>query len=299
MATPDTATKVFMTGGTGHVGSVIIELAVQDGLHVRALSRNEDGDEKLKKLGAEPVRGDLHSYKVLSSEAGQADIVMHLADSFLDSSNPKEYDEAIKIDIAATNALAEPLRGTSKPLIVTSGSLVAAPNHGKETNEESPRDQKPFVERFRSEESAMSWAEKDVKVICIRLAPFTYGRGRSGIYLFLAGTIQAKQAVYVGDGHWPTSTVYVDDAARLYLLAAQKAEKGDIFNATSQTDLTLKQIMEAMAAACDVPAISITEQEGEAALGSAKETGLETYWAELDGGTDPWILLPSCPQSEK
>ena len=113
----------------------------------------------------------------------------------------------------------------------------------------------------------MSWANKGVKVICIRLAPYTYGRGRSGVFLFLAGAVQAKQAIYVDDGHWPTSTVHVNDAARLYLLAAKKANKGDIFNATSQTDLTAKQIAEAMAATCGVSAVSITEEQAEAAMG--------------------------------
>lgn len=267
MGSVGSGNKLFVTGATGHVGSVIVEFAVQDGYQVRGLSRGEEGDEKLKKLGATPVRGDLHSFDVLSSEAAQADTVMHLADSFLDRSKPKEYEEAIKIDIAAVNALAEPLKGTDKPLLVTSGTLISAPDNGKETNEQSPPQPNPFVERNRSEDSAMSWAGKGVKVICIRLAPYTYGRGRSGVSLFLAGAVQGKQAIYIDDGHWPTSTVHVDDAARLYLLAAQKAKKGDIFNVTSQTDLTAKQLAEAMAATCDVPAVSITEEQAAAAMG--------------------------------
>lgn len=259
---------ILVTGATGHVGSVIIELAIKDGYQVRGLSRTEKGDEKLKGLGAHPVRGDLHSLSVLRDEAAHADVVIHLADSFLDQSNPKQYEEAIQIDGAAVDALAEPMKGTDKPLIVTSGTLVVAPNNGKETDEDSPVDPKPFVERIRSERHAMSWADKGVKVICIRLAPYVYGRGRSGVFLFLAGTIKSKQAIYIGDGHWQTSTVHVDDAARLYLLAAQKAKRGDIFNATSQTDLTAKQIAEAMAAECDVPAVSITEEQATAAMGS-------------------------------
>ena len=195
MGSTGSGNKLFLTGSTGQVCSVLFEFAIQDRQQVHGVSRSEEGDEKLKKLGAHSVRGDLHSLDVLSSEAAQADIVMHLADSYLDRSKPKAYDEAIKIDIAATNALAEPLVGTDKPLLVTSGSLISAADDGKETNEDSPPQPNPFVERNRSEDSAMSWANKGVKVICIRLAPYTYGRGRSGVFLFLASALQAKQAI--------------------------------------------------------------------------------------------------------
>ena len=259
--------RIFITGATGHVGSVVTEFAVAEGYQVRALSRAEKGDIKLKELGATPVRGDLGSHDVLRAEASQADIVFHLADSFLDFANPKEYSEVIQIDGGAVDALASGVKGTDKPLVVTSGTLVVAPANGAETTESSPIDPQPFVERIKAEEHATSWADKGVKLITIRLAPFVYGRGRSGVFLFMQGAVQGKAAVYVGDGHWPSSTVHVDDAARLYLLAATQARAGDIFNATNATDLTTKKLAEALGVELNVPPVSLTEEQASAAMG--------------------------------
>ncbi|CAJ2503055.1 Uu.00g104490.m01.CDS01 [Anthostomella pinea] len=237
-----------MTGATGHVESV--------------------GDKKLKSLGAQAVRGDLHVVDVLRREAAQADIVMHFADSFLDQSKPKEYAQAIRSDAAAVDALAEPLRGTDKTLLVTSSTLVVAPDNGKETNEDSPADPRGPLRRahpLRSERHAVTWAEKGRQGhLCpsrtLRLRPRPQ---RCLGTCVLAGTLQGKQAkpststTATGRVRPSMST---DDAARLYLLAARNANKGDVVNATGQTELTARQLANAFAAACYVPAVSIAEE---------------------------------------
>lgn len=63
--------------------------------------------------------------------------------------------------------------------------------------------------------------------------------------LFMGVAAAGGEVVYVGSGESRITTVHVDDAARLYLLAA-KGEKGGIYNVTSETDVTSKQLAEAM-----------------------------------------------------
>lgn len=70
--------RIFMTGASGYVGTSITEQAIADGYEVYGLSRSESNDEKLRKLGAVPVRGDLSSLDVLRREAAAADVVIHL-----------------------------------------------------------------------------------------------------------------------------------------------------------------------------------------------------------------------------
>lgn len=48
---------------------------------------------------------------VLRTESARADIVVTLADAFLDVANPNTYDEVIRIDGAAMDAIAEGLKG--------------------------------------------------------------------------------------------------------------------------------------------------------------------------------------------
>jgi len=164
--------------------------------------------------------------------------------------------------------LAEGLKGTNKPLIITSGSGVVAadPKHG-ETTESSPINENPAIGRIKCEEHALALVKMGINVMAVRLAPFVYGRGGSGISLFLGMSQAKKEVIYVGEGSACISAVHVDDAARLYLLVAKHAKAGEIFNGTSSTKITHRQIAEAMAGIVNLPTRSVTLEEAAAKFG--------------------------------
>jgi len=258
--------RLFVTGATGYIGSVVTEYALAEGYDVHGLSRTEEGDAKLRALGATPVRGDLTSLDVLGRESAQADAVVHLA--FVHDFSKEGYEEVLRIDAAAVDALGDPLRGTRKPLVITSGSALVEPDPaGGETTEESPLPKDPLVERIRSERYALSLSEKGVRVSAIRLPPYVYGRGGSGIKLFIQFAVKNGESVYVDDGDVRTSDVHVDDAARLYLLAAREAKAGDVFNGTASTTVTTREMAEAIGAVLNLPVRSISSEESEARWG--------------------------------
>ena len=260
---------IFITGATGYVGSVVAQFAVAEGYKVNALSRNENGDVKIKDLGATPVRGDLLSAEVLSAESGKADIVLHLADPFAGGTSGLDYAEVVRIDKAAVDAIGKGLEGTDKPFVCTSGVLVVSPDaNGAETTEDAAPWDKPLNDRISSEQHALDLHKsKSIHVIVIRLAPWVYGRGASGVGLFMQMAAGAGKMAYIGDGSTRTTAIHVDDAARLYLLAAEKAKGGEIFNATSTTELTYKQLSEAMGGALGIPVESVSYEAQTAATG--------------------------------
>lgn len=47
--------------------------------------------------------------------------------------------------------------------------------------------------------------------------------------------VKARESVYVDEGALRTSYVYVDDAAELFLLAAERAKADEVFNGTAGT----------------------------------------------------------------
>jgi len=257
-----TKPRMFMTGASGYIGSVIIEFAASR-YTIHGLSRTPENDTKLRNLGAVPIRGDLSSFDVLTQESSEAQVVIHLADAWAGSGFSKPYEEVIGIDAAAVDAMGKGLIGRDGVMfITTSGSLVVEPDeNGGETTETSELAKKPLNGRIAFEKHAFSLADKGVKVCVIRLAPFVYGRGGSGVKLFM-GLFKANgEAVYVGDGSTRTSAIHVDDAARMYLLAVEKAKAGDVFNGTSSTDVTAKEIVEAMGKSLDVPVKSLSFEE--------------------------------------
>jgi nucleoside-diphosphate-sugar epimerase len=259
--------RIFVTGATGYIGRVVTERALAEGHAVYGLSRHEEGDAQLRALGATPVRGELTSLDVLRQESAQAEAVLHLA--FIHDWG-MDYEEIMRIDAAAVDALGEPLRGTEKALVITSGTAVVDPDPaGGETTEDSPLSQ-TFVlkDRIRSERHALRLSEDGVRVSAIRLPPYVYGRGGSHFApMLMQMAAKAGESVYVDDGRLRTSDVHVDDAATLFLLAARKAKAGDVFNGSGSTTVTLRELAEAIGAALQLPVRSVSREEAEARWG--------------------------------
>lgn len=259
--------RIFVTGATGYIGRVVTERALTEGHAVYGLARSEEGDARLRALGATPVRGELSSLDVLRQESAQAEAVLHLAyihDWGMD------YEKILRIDAAAVNALGEPLRGTDKALVTTSGSTLAAadPDGGETTEDAPPTETSVLKDRIRSERHALRLSEDGVRVSAIRLPPYVYGRGGSYFMpLLMQKAAENGESIYVDDGRLRTSEVHVDDAAELFLLAAQKAKAGEVFNGTGSTNLTLRELAEAIGAALELPVRSVSREEAEAKWG--------------------------------
>jgi uncharacterized protein YbjT (DUF2867 family) len=60
--------KVLITGGTGLLGSHLVERMVENGYEVRALARKSSDTSHLKEIGAEIVIGDVENYDSLVVE---------------------------------------------------------------------------------------------------------------------------------------------------------------------------------------------------------------------------------------
>ncbi|KAF2715149.1 putative NAD dependent epimerase/dehydratase [Pleomassaria siparia CBS 279.74] len=254
---------IFVLGGSGYIGSVLIKLAIESGYKVQALSRSETSDAKLSALGATPIRGDLTTHSVLTEAASKADIVVNLAGNIGNISQEQRF----VINNAAIDALAKGLEGTEKVFVTTHGSLIAAADpNGEETDENAPRMKGDFF-NLDFEGHALSKAEQGVRVCSIRLAPYVYGRAGSGVKMMMHMFARAGSGFYVAPGSACTSTIHVDDAARLYLLAAEKAKAGDKFNATSETKVTQKQIAEAVGKTMGVEVKEQSHEDTVAKLG--------------------------------
>jgi nucleoside-diphosphate-sugar epimerase len=280
---------IFMTGASGYIGSVITEFAIPQGYKVRGLSRNETNDAKLRSLGAEPVRGDIQSLDVLREEARAADAVIHLVDVWLAHMN-EPYEVVIDIDNKAVGAMCDGLAGSNKPFVLASGSAIVenAPE-GKDTDETAPYSLDGINKRYKCEEYALGQAKRGIRVVSIRLALYVYGRGGSGVKRFMGMGLRAGSLFYVGDGARPTSSVHVDDAARLFLLAVEKGRAGEAYNCVNSTGastssksnakgededededgktVTLKQLNEAMSKVLDIPVASKTFDEAVQIVG--------------------------------
>lgn len=303
--------RIFMTGATGYLGQVLTEFAIAQGYTVRGLSRAEANDAKITRLGATPVRGDLETLDVLRSESSQADIVMHLADALLGMGFDTPYDKVLAIDAAAVDAMVAGLGSSdseTKTLITTSGTMMARPDpDGGETDEDAPVLLESPITRYKAWDHARAVADKaGVRALCVRLAPFVYGRGGSGVRMFMEGAAASGAAAYVDGGSTRTTTVHVDDAARLYLLVAQEGRAGEAYNASADTNVTMKELQGAVAETLGVPVLDLSKEDALAKMpfflvnflitenrGSNKKAVSELGWQPTEPGIVEDILRGS------
>jgi len=117
--------RIFVTGATGYIGCVVTAKALAEGHAVYGLSRSEEGDAKLKALGATAVRGELASLDVLRQQSAQAEVVLHLGyihDFTMD------FQEVLRIDAAAVDAEVRRLAGPKVEVKASNPPLASPPS---------------------------------------------------------------------------------------------------------------------------------------------------------------------------
>lgn len=256
--------KVFLTGASGYVGSVVAEKLKGKGYEVAGLARKDAAEAKLRERKIQPVRGDLQDFENLKKAASEADAVIHTAFSH----NFSDYNDAVKLDRNVIAAFAESLLGTNKPFIATSSSAILGDTRGNEADEDYPFDQSsPRLLRGEAERDVLQLSSKGIRGIVLRLPLFVYGRGGSSFVPFMIRQAQdAGAANYVETGEQKVSAVHVEDAADLYVLALETSTAKGLYNVAAES-VSLRDLNEAIARLLNVRAQGITKERAKESFG--------------------------------
>ena len=259
--------RVFVTGATGFIGSRLVKELMGAGHSVLGLTRSDEGAKALVSTGAEAHRGRLEDVESLRGGAAQADAVVHLA--FDHSAFGGEFSKFIEVceqDKRAIEAMAGVLKGSARPLIVTSGTGMGSTGPGQLAIEDH-LDTAHANPRTGSEVLCASLVEQGVNLSVVRL-PQVHNTEKQGLVTYLILTARQKGvSAYVGEGlnRWPAA--HVSDVARLYRLAVEKASAGARYNAVAEEGIATRKIAEAIAKGMNVPAVSITPEQAQEHFG--------------------------------
>jgi len=259
--------KLFVTGGSGFIGSALVDELINNGHQVLALARSDKAADQLTKAGAEVIRGELEDYDIWKKATKETDGVLHLG--FI-----HDFDNIVhsfEIDFQVTKAIIDELVGTDKLFIYTTGLLTLVSDIGVESYEtDRPVILDPklvFNKRIETELHVLDSATKGIRSIVMRLSPSVHGAGDHGfVPMLMKLANDNKTAYYVDEGKntWPC--VHRKDAAVLYRLAAEKGFSGSAYHAASE-NLETKRIAEAIGKKLDVPMGSIESSKAHEKLG--------------------------------
>jgi len=277
--------KVFVTGATGWIGSATVDELLRAGHEVVGLARSAASAASLDAQGVTVLRGDLDDLDSLRHGAAGADAVVHLANKH-DWANPAVSDAAER---GAVETIADTLAGSDRPFVMAAGISGVVQGRPALETDRSPAIG-PDSHRGGSENLALEYAEKGVRVISTRFAPTVHGAGDHGFMSFLVAAARRHGVSgYVGDGTHAWSAVHRPDAARLVRLGLESAPAGSVLHAVAEEALTLREIAEYIGTALDLPVASVAPEDAAGHFGFvARFAGLDmsassTHTRELLG----------------
>jgi len=250
---------VFLTGGTGLVGSAVLAALLAEGHTVRALARSGSSAQALEAAGATVVRGAVEDTATLAEAARAADGVVHTAAA----ADGKDAER----DAGLLDAVLPALAGTGKPYLHTSGVWV----HGSGTLDEDTPLAPPQLTGWRLSLDARVRAAAADGVRSVVIAPgIVHGRGLGLPNVLVQGPRDADGAVVLpgsGEQHW--TTVHAEDLGRLYVRALVDAAAGSYYLGVSGQNPTVREIGAAASRGTggDGAVVGSTDEETEARLG--------------------------------
>jgi nucleoside-diphosphate-sugar epimerase len=249
---------VFVTGGTGTIGTAVIAELLGHGHTVLALARSERSAQSLADAGAQPLRGGLGDLDILRTGVAQADGVISLAFG-RDYSSPEALAASIAEESAAMAALGQEVIGTDKPIVTVSGTPWI-PGRASTEADQVPTDG-PVGERGRSVIALLELASRGVRASAVRMPRTVHNQGQGGFAgLLTEAARRTGIAGYPGDGtqRWPA--VHALDAAVLFRLALESAPAGTAWHAVADEGDAVRDIATTIGRRLGLPVQSVPEE---------------------------------------
>jgi nucleoside-diphosphate-sugar epimerase len=249
-------TRIFVTGGTGFIGSRFVPIAVEAGHEVHVLSRSEKSAEKIRANGATPVTGNLLAEGEWQKDAAQAEAVVHLAqpDTYgtrVTLKRAQNYrGQRLKIDEMLLNSLNPQ---TIRRVLYVGGTSYIG-DQGKDLQDEAtkpnPKGWGPYI--APAIERVPEFVKRGLPIVEV-FPGWVYGPG-SWFAEYDIEPIQAgKKVTGLSGPDRVCSPIHVDDVARALLHLLTAGETGQRYFIVDDQPVLVSRLPQLVAETLGVP----------------------------------------------
>ena len=253
----------LVTGGTGLLGSHIVEQLVRAGGRVRALVRPGSDVGFLRSQGVELVQGDLTDPASLDRACAGADRVYHAAAKVGDWG---PWSQFVRISIEGTRNLIESAASANIKRFVHISSISAyghPDGNGLVLDETAPLGHRlhrwSYYSRAKVEAEELVWAAHQAGrlVVTVIRPSWLYGPRDRATMGRLIASIRRRKAKLIGRGDNRLNVVHASNVAEAAILAGESdAAIGQAYNCSSDGVLTQEQYFNRVAAALGEPPVT-------------------------------------------
>ena len=243
--------KVFITGGTGFIGSYILPLLHKEGYEIYVLVRSK---EKAKRLPSfcKPVLGDSTKKGEWQTYLSKADIVINLAGQNIFSRWNESYKRLIfESRVKSTENVVSFLKENS--ILINASAIGYYGDKGDTllTEDSPPGDDFLAKTCIEWEKEAQKAKEKGAKVIITR---FGIVLGKGGMLSKILPIFKLGLGGTLGKGNQWFSWIHIEDLAQAigFLIKAQKER---IYNLVSPNPVTNKEFVKTLGSILKRPTI--------------------------------------------
>lgn len=238
----DSKQIAVVTGGTGFVGSHLVDLLLEKGYEVRCITRKSSDLRWLKDKDVKIFDCGLYDKEALKEIIKDADYVYHVAGVV--KSKTKEGYFRGNVDTTRTliEAALESKSNLKRFLVVSSQTVTGPSLDGKPVNEETDCHPITTYGKSKLEEEKLVLSYKDKLPITICRAPAVYGERDTEIFIYFK-TFSKGLTTTIGFNEKKLSLIHVLDLVNGFFLAAtNEKSKGQIYFISSEEFYTWPQI---------------------------------------------------------
>ena len=302
----------MITGGAGFIGSHLTKELLRQGQHVRILDNFSSGrPENLAGLEdkIQLVTGDIRDTSTVRCAMAGADYVLHHAALVSVAESVEKPLETLDINVQGTENILEQARQVGvKRVVFASSSAVYGNGKDLPYKENSLADcQSPYAlsKQMGAELCQLYYRLYGLETVSLRYFN-VFGPGQNPNSAYAAVIAKFMQLARQGgplyidwDGQQSRDFVYVEDVVQANLIAALKAQPGEIYNVASGKTYSLLQLADIIEKIAGQPLERIfrPKRAGDVKLSSADiskiaaqgytpavtlEEGLRQMWAQTE-----------------